>query len=577
MIQNKHLFSILLLFAYCASAQKINSKIPDSLLSKNYDYLSNATLTYSMDKVKGNLYAQTWLKKAKSDSDFTQMTLAYKSVLYLSEKKLWANYADSMLIAAKQTKNDVVIGSAYMTRATVYFGQKDNKNALDNFLLADEHISKTDDSYSIYKVKYGIAQTKYYLGFYDEAISLFRECIHYFKEENDRAYLNSIHGLGVCYNKIGKYDLSSVTNQLGFKEGRKLENLDMEPYFIHSEAINHYFKNNYNKAIKDLKGTLPIMIGNKDFANETVIYFYLGKCYWSLKEQEKAIVYFKKVDAAFEKEKYTRPDLRESYELLIDYYKKKGNTKSQLYYINQLLKVDYLLGQNYKYLLQKIVKEYDTKELLKSKQSIENAMAFRTIIAFSIICILIAIIAYLIYRHYKNKRLFEEIMNRDTSKPTSSESSNTARVIENTVSKDVLEPLISENSDKQIVQEISPEIETGILKKLEKFEQTKKYLEKEMTLSKMAIQLNTNSKYVTRIIAKHREKGTIEYITDLKINYIIEILKTQSKYRNYTNKALAEEAGFGSTQNFTRAFKERNGISPTYFIYKLKKSINTSI
>ena len=53
------------------------------------------------------------------------------------------------------------------------------------------------------------------------------------------------------------------------------------------------------------------------------------------------------------------------------------------------------------------------------------------------------------------------------------------------------------------------------------------------------------------------------------------MLKTRSNYRNYTNKALAEEAGFGSTQNFTRAFKERNGISPTYFIYKLKKSINT--
>ena len=88
----------------------------------------------------------------------------------------------------------------------------------------------------------------------------------------------------------------------------------------------------------------------------------------------------------------------------------------------------------------------------------------------------------------------------------------------------------------------------------------------------MATLLNTNTKYVTKIIAKHRDKGTIDYITDLKIDYIIELLKTESKYRNYTNKALGEEAGFGSTQNFTKSFKERNGISPTYFIYKLKKS-----
>ena len=88
---------------------------------------------------------------------------------------------------------------------------------------------------------------------------------------------------------------------------------------------------------------------------------------------------------------------------------------------------------------------------------------------------------------------------------------------------------VTENADKQYTQEISPDIETGILKKLEKFEQSKKYLEKDMTLSKMAVFLNTNTKYVTKTIAKHRGKGTIDYITDLKINYITE---NQKKDRN---------------------------------------------
>ncbi len=573
MIQNKNIVFVLLLFAHCTTAQKINGKIPDSLLAKNYSYLSQATLTYKNDRIKSLLYAQTWLKKAKTDNDFEQVVLAYKSVLYLSDKKTWIAYADSMLVAAKQTKNDISIGSAYMTKATVYYGQKDNKNALDNFLLADVFISKTDDCYSTYKIKFGIAQTKYYLGFYDEAISLFRECIDYFKEENDRAYLNSIHGLGVCYNKIGKYDRSSATNHLGINEGRKLENFEMESYFIHSEGINQYFKNNYNKAIKDLKGTLPSMISNKDFANETVAYFYLGKCFWSIKEQEKGIEYFKKVDTAFEQQKYIRPDLRESYELLIDYYKNLGDTKSQLYYINQLLKVDHVLGQNYKYLLRKIVKEYDTKELLKSKQDIENAMIFRTGIGFGVITLMAIVIIYLVYRHFKNKRLFEEVMKRDTTQPKTLDKTKENEVLDVIIKPEAVNPIIPETNNKQTIQEISPDIEAGILKKLEKLEMNKKYLEKDMTLVKMASLLNTNTKYVTRIIAKHRGKGTIDYITDLKTDYIIDILKKESKYRNYTNKALGEEAGFGSTQNFTRAFKVRTGITPTYFIYKLKKSI----
>jgi AraC-like DNA-binding protein len=77
-------------------------------------------------------------------------------------------------------------------------------------------------------------------------------------------------------------------------------------------------------------------------------------------------------------------------------------------------------------------------------------------------------------------------------------------------------------------------------------------------------------KYASKIIARYRDKGTVDYISNLKIDHIIELLKNENKYRNYTNKALGEESGFGSTQNFTRAFNNRTGLSPTYFISKLK-------
>ena len=573
MIQKKYQLILLLFCSHFVGAQKTNGKMPDSLSNKSFDYLSHAVITYGKDSIKSRSYAQTWLLKAKFEKDYKQMYLAYKTVMYQADKKEHLLYADSMLVSAKHASDNVLIGSAYMTKATVYYGRKEHKKALDNFIIADEYISKTTDLYSIYKVKYGIAQTKYYLGFYDEAISLFRECIDYFKEENDRAYLNSLHCLGLCYNRIGNYEWCTITNQMGIDEGRKLENSEMEPYFIHSEGVNQCSEGKYNEAIKKLTTTLPDIINYKDFANESVAYFYIGKSYWSLKQQEKAIAYFKKVDAIFEKEKYIRPDLREGYEKLIDYYKRKNDTKSQLFYINQLLKVDHILGQNYNYLLRKIVKEYDTKELLKSKHDIENAMTFRTVIGFSIIFLMALAIIYLIYRHFKNKRLFKELMKRDTANPIILERSNKEIVFEEIAKHNTINNIVPENNNKQASQEISPDIEIGILKNLRKFELDKKYLQKEMTLVKMASLLNTNTKYVTRVIAKHRDKGTIEYITDLKIDFIIEILKKESKYRNYTNKALGEEAGFGSTQNFTKAFKARTRISPTYFIYQLKKSI----
>lgn len=126
-------------------------------------------------------------------------------------------------------------------------------------------------------------------------------------------------------------------------------------------------------------------------------------------------------------------------------------------------------------------------------------------------------------------------------------------------------------ADKDLLADLNPEVVQSILQKLEKFESRKKYLERDLTLVRMATMLETNTKYLSKIISHYRCKRFIDYISDLKVDYVVELLKAENRYRNYTNKALGDEAGFGSTQNFSKAFKTRTGISPTYFIAELRK------
>ncbi|SEA25706.1 hypothetical protein SAMN05443667_10313 [Flavobacterium gillisiae] len=542
----KHLLIIWLCLYYNAYAQRTNFVIPDSLSTKDYEYFSSNILYEEKDSIKEMLYAQSWLAKAKREKNYGQKAQSYKALIYTSDKKLQLIYADSMLIAAKKTADFALIGSGYMTKGVIQYDRKEHMKALDSYLIADEYISKTHNQYQIYKVKYGIAQIKYYLGFYDEAIALFKECLGYFKEDNKRAYLNTIHSLGLSYNRIGKYKLCSQMNQLGLSQGKHLKNLEMQSYFIHSEGVNQYFKHNYSDAIKKLTKVLPALKETKDLTNETTAYFYIGKSYWALKLQEKALPYLKKIDEAFQKQKYIRPDLREAYELLIHYYQEQNDKELELYYVTALSEVDQVLIKDFKYLSGKIHKEYDTKKLLQTQRNNEQ---YWTIVVCTIISIMTVIIAVLAHRHYKNKRLFEELMNR---KPETNQS------------------LASNNTSKETELDINPEVITAILRNLEKFERNKKYLEKDMTLAKMAALLNTNMKYASKIIARYRNKGTVDYISHLKIDHIIELLKNENKYRNYTNKALGEESGFGSTQIFTRAFNNRTGLSPTYFISKLR-------
>lgn len=483
--------------------------------------------------------------------------------MFLEDKKFLSRYADSLLTTALKSNDKETIGTAYLTKGIVHYDKKELKKALDNYISADKFMVNSKDHYTIYKIKYSIAHTKDYLGFYDEAISLFRECIDYFKEENDRAYLTSLHSLALCYNHIGKYAWCTITNQTGIDEGIRLEDRGIENYFNHSEGVNLNSLKKYRESIAMLSSTVAEIKKKEDFANESIAYFYIGDSYWNLNEKDTAVLYFKKVDAIYDQQNYIRPDLRKAYEKLIEFYSQKNDSNLELHYINKLLKIDEVIAQDYRYLFKKIVKEYDTKELLDAKQEIENKMKFQSIMAFIIIATMGIIIVLLIKRHLKNKRIFRELMRRN---PLG---------INNLSNQSKNGPVNAECelqiSDKNTQHEISEELEIAIVKRLEKLEQTKRYLEKDMNLAKLALILNTNTKYVTLVIAKYRGKGTIEYITDLKINYIIQLLKTESKYRKYTNKALSEEAGFGSSQNFAKAFKSRTDIAPTFFISQLEK------
>ena len=137
---------------------------------------------------------------------------------------------------------------------------------------------------------------------------------------------------------------------------------------------------------------------------------------------------------------------------------------------------------------------------------------------------------------------------------------------------------LNKNKNTAVVQinnqntNVNLQLTKTLLHNLEKFEASKKYLEKDMNLTKLATILNTNTKYVSIIIANNRNKKTTTYINDLKIEFIVDLLIKNNKFRNYTNKALADEAGFGSTQIFTLCFKNKIGMSPTSFIQQLNSS-----
>jgi len=119
---------------------------------------------------------------------------------------------------------------------------------------------------------------------------------------------------------------------------------------------------------------------------------------------------------------------------------------------------------------------------------------------------------------------------------------------------------------------IPEKTENLILSNLKTFEKSKDVRDPSLSLSVLAKLMNTNSKYLSEVINKHKGKNFNNYLNELRVNYIVEKLTQSPEYLQYKTSYLAEEAGFASRTTFTTIFKNVTGKSPSQFIDELKNN-----
>jgi YesN/AraC family two-component response regulator len=120
------------------------------------------------------------------------------------------------------------------------------------------------------------------------------------------------------------------------------------------------------------------------------------------------------------------------------------------------------------------------------------------------------------------------------------------------------------------------ETEQALLAKLKRFENSTKFTSNDMSLAVLAGQFETNTKYLSEIINKHYDMNFNTYINKLRINYIVEKLKSDPNFRNYKISYLAENSGFSSHSSFATVFKSITGIAPITFIELLKNEMEVT-
>lgn len=550
----------------------------DTLAKKDYMQLLQLLNTQKTKKGQ-NTVADYIISKAKREKNAEFLIGGYeaKSMIYDDDNVL--KYADSAIAIAILSNNILYAIEMLETKADYYYFEKKNyKEALENHLKVSEYARKIGNKKHLLRAHYEIGILKRRIGDWDAAIESYKLVYNYsFSNKNSLdtvAYLGSISAIASIYNDMKLADSSSFYNKLGTQEAIRLKQASYLKYFALNEGITLFYKNQFKNAIDSLENNIPYYEQTASKLNLSIAYYYNGESYSKLSNKYKAIENFKKVDTMFQLTNSISPIARDAYVKLIANYKGTNDLKTQLYYVNQLIKVDSILNTDELYLSKTIYKEYDIPNLKAEKIALQNQMQQnekRTTYGYILgVTALIIVTSLLVYQNQKRKsykKKFKSLMDlQDLVKPK--ETADLRSVMKDEPEEDIIENIDSFKNDL----DINTDVVHAILSQLKEFERSYGFLANGLTLNQLAEGFDTNANYLSRIINHHYDASFSNYLNKLRVDHFVHEAKTNPNIPKYTIKSIALDMGFNNAESFSNAFYKFYGLKPSYFLRELEKT-----
>ena len=514
--------------------------------------------------------AEQFLTRAKHRGNPAKISEAYiYKLLANSHTQKASVYGDSSIVNAQKAKLQHLLGLSYMHKGIQLYYIENFSKALENYLKAHAIFTKEEHPYYQMKLKHYIGLLKLYTDEVEEANRIFEENLGFFKEfpyyinSHTNQYFKALYALSVSYRELKRITKSIEICELVFTD-KKIKKSYLYPYFLHMKGALEDMNKNYKSALKFYKKSFSKYSPSSINDISTTLYD-ISVAYEKLGNTTLALKYFEKIDSLYQIHPEVIEEALKANFKLYQYYKATNNQPKQLEKLNNFISIDSILQLDRKNINNRILADYEVKPLIKEKKRLieqlqdKNQQKVFLIWTLSLVGLILSLlITYKISILRLNKKRFDKLMASE---------SNTSRIEPEKIQQDV--------SIDGVTSGLSDKTKNKILQKINHFESQKLFLTKKYTLVSLAKELGTNSSYLSKIINDTKQCNFANYLNQLKINYAIERLKTDEKFRNYTIKAIAEEAGFYNSQSFSSAFYKETGLYPSYFIKQLTKQLKT--
>lgn len=546
-------------------------KIPDSIKDNSFLQLTKKyNKEFRKDSEKAEIYANSILLKGKKEKNYTKVADAYIMLHRLKNDDLALLYLDSTITIAKKFNNLSLLADSQMYKGNFYFLKGKYTQALPYYLNAREFSKKDSETYNI--INFNIGLLKLELGNYKEAQNLFLDYSKYLEKEKQTKrldYVSCLYAIAYTYSKMSQIGASELYIKKGLNANNYVKDKENYCNLLLVSGINSFNQKKYKESLIKLEKVSALQ-KQKNFNDQNLALseFYIGKIFYknnNLKYLEK----FKVVDSIIIKSKNITSELRDVYPILIEYHKKNNDKEKQLLYVEHLLSVDSLINNNKYNLSTEINKKYDTQNLINEKEALISDLSSRNLRLYWLIGIVLFSLFVVIYFYVKNKNKVKRYKSKADFLLEKLSDLDRANQNKETIISPKIEELEKKKDNLKVT--LNNDILNQIQIKLNAFENEKRFLDRKLNLEILSKELNTNRVYLSKVINELKGQNFSQYLNTLRINYIVNELKTNPYLQKYTITAIAEEAGFNNSESFTNAFKKITGTLPSYFLKALQE------
>ncbi|WP_420573758.1 tetratricopeptide repeat protein [Kordia sp.] len=587
-------FYFLLLCCCSLFAQEEHFQIPDSLANKTYHELISYIKKYRYLKPEvAKVYANTYHAKAKTKQSKANIATSYFYLANIADTQGEFNQAVSLInkgISIADTKQHKTLRKLYNLRGKVHGQYGRYEKSISDFTKTLQISEEHNDESGVIIAKINIAVIQLKTKQYYESLKTFRKMLHISKDstlvsKNSRVSIF----IGLCDNflKTKKLDSARFYLDKGMEESIRIGDYESVSYLYPFDALYYYHKNDIPKSLEILqKAKEEISKLQEQEQRNIEVYYYMAQCYIAMKDYKTAIEHIEKAyklihsgDASGEKQtlkdnfnkskeqkivtseksQFIPYEYLYLLETLVQCYEELGDTKNRDLYYEKYYPLKLESYQKDVRIHELIFDFHEAPRIaLMEKLSKKEGAAEKKVKYLYYLLVLLTIGIMIGFIFYQKKERQKQIAYEALiEKVNILETQNSANVALKT-------------STKKTVS-ITDEKAQDILKGLLKFEQQEHYLDENCNLRFVAKKVKTNATYLSKIINTHKECSFNEYINDLRIQYTLKRLKSDSLFRAYSIKSIAQEVGYKSADSFTKHFKKQTSLYPSYYIKKLNK------